>query len=230
MSMEDIIQLMKAQKEEQKLDLEAMFARQRDKEKKNRENEKAELVKDIRKGIKEEIRSEMKPLEERTTKIETATENMVDKVNKLMKKVNTLEKEIAEEREKEQHYKKKKSYSEAIRDRVKERPSSEASKVYNKDKEDDTESVKMIFKKAAKVIGLKPIDKLHVEHIKRRLSYEEKDKSDEELWKAALERAVEMFLEKEMRIRGDDLAKISIVKIFPPAKDDWNVLNVELES
>ena len=57
-----------------------------------------------------------------------------------------------------------------------------------------------------------------------------KDKSDEELWKAALERAVEMFLEKEMRIRGDDLAKISIVKIFPPAKDDWNVLNVELES
>ena len=93
MSMEDIIQLMKAQKEEQKLDLEAMFARQRDKQKKNRENEKAELVKDIRKGIKEEIRSEMKPLEERTTKIETATENMLDKVNKLMKKVNTLEKE-----------------------------------------------------------------------------------------------------------------------------------------
>ena len=160
MSMEDIIQLMKAQKEEQKLDLEAMFARQRDEEKKNRENEKAELVKDIRKGIKEEIRSEMKPLEERTTKIETATENMLDKVNKLMKKVNTLEKQIAEEREREQHYKKNKSYSEAIRDRVKERPSSEASKVYKKDKEDDTESVKMIFKKAAKVIGLKPIDML----------------------------------------------------------------------
>ena len=85
---------------------------------------------------------------------------MLDEVNKLMKKVNTLEKQIAEEREREQHYKKNKSYSEAIRDKVKERPSSEASKVYKKDKEDDTESVKMIFKKAAKVIGLKPIDML----------------------------------------------------------------------
>ena len=109
MSMEDIIQLMKAHKEEQKLDLEAMFARQRDEEKKNRENKKAELVKDIRNGIKEEIRSEMKPLEERTTKIEEATECMVDKVKELMKKVTTLEEQIAEEREKEQHYKTKKS-------------------------------------------------------------------------------------------------------------------------
>ena len=45
MSMEDIIKLMKAQKEEQKLDLEAMFTRQREEEKKNRANEKAELVK-----------------------------------------------------------------------------------------------------------------------------------------------------------------------------------------
>ena len=57
-----------------------------------------------------------------------------------------------------------------------------------------------------------------------------KDKSEDELWKAGLESAVEMFLDKEMRIRGDDLAQINNVKIFPPAKNDWNVLYVELES
>ena len=56
------------------------------------------------------------------------------------------------------------------------------------------------------------------------------DMSEDELWKAALESAVEMFLDKEMRIRGDDFAKINIVKIFPPAKDERNVLYVELES
>ena len=230
MSMEDIIKLMKAQKEEQKLDLEAMFTRQREEEKKNRANEKAELVKEIRKGLKEEVRSEMKPLEERTTKIEEATECMVDKVKELMKKVTTLEEQIAEEREKAKMNEKKKSYSEVTREKVEEKTTYEASKVYNKDKEDENEDVKMIFSKAAKVIGLKPIDKLHVEHIKRRLSYEMKDKSDEELWKAALKKAVEMFLEKEMRIKEDDLAKINITKIFPPAKENWNVLYVELET
>ena len=45
-----------------------------------------------------------------------------------------------------------------------------------------------------------------------------KDKREDELWKAALESAVEMFLDKEMRIRGDDLVQINIVKILPPAK------------
>ena len=56
------------------------------------------------------------------------------------------------------------------REKVEERTASKASKGYNKDKEDYTENIKMILSKAAKVIGLKPIDKLHVEHIQRRLS------------------------------------------------------------
>ena len=51
------------------------------------------------------------------------------------------------------------------REKVEERTTSKASKVYNKDKEDDTENIKMILSKAAKVTDLKPIDKLHVEHI-----------------------------------------------------------------
>ena len=57
-----------------------------------------------------------------------------------------------------------------------------------------------------------------------------KDKSDKELWKAVLERAVLMFPEKQRRIREDDLAKLNVVKIFPPEKESWNVLYAELES
>ena len=98
------------------------------------------------------------------------------------------------------------------------------------EREGDRDDIKVIIRKAAKIIGLKPIDKLHVEHIKRRLSYTMENKNEDELWKAALEKAVEMFLDKEMRIRGDDLAKINVVKIFPPARDEWNVLYVELDS
>ena len=73
-----------------------------------RRTEKAELVKEIRKGLKEEIRSEMKPLEERTKNTEQATECMVDKVKELIRKVTTLEEQIAGEREKEKMKKEKK--------------------------------------------------------------------------------------------------------------------------
>ena len=230
MSLDEIIRLMKSQKEEQKADLEAMFARQRDEEKKEREKEKEELVKDIRNGIKEEIKAEMKPLEERTMTIEAATENMPDQVKELMKKVNTLEDEMAKNKEKEEEQRMKPRYSDVTRKKYDKIAKIKTPTKVNDEKEEQREGIKKIISKASKVIGLKPIDKLHVEHIKRRLSYTMEDKSEDELWKAALESAVQMFLDKEMRIRGDDFVKINIVKIFPPAKDEWNVLYVELES
>ena len=225
--MEDIIRLMKVQKEEQKADLEAMFIRQRNEEKHEREKEKEELVRSIRNGIKEEVKAEMKPLEERTKKIETATVNIAEQVKDLMVKVNNLEEELVEKQKKADEKVEKARYSDVTRNKGEERPRIKATE---NEREGDRDDVKVIICKAAKIIGLKPIDKLHVEHIKRRLSYTMKDKNEDELWKAALENAVEMFLDKEMRIRGDDLAKINVVKIFPPARDEWNVLYVELDS
>ena len=68
--MVDIIALMKAQKAEQKAELEEMFTRQRVEEKKERDKEKEVLVKEICFGIQEDIKAEMKPLEDRTEKIE----------------------------------------------------------------------------------------------------------------------------------------------------------------
>ena len=37
-----------------------------------------------------------------------------------------------------------------------------------------------------------------------------------------------MFFDKEMRIRGEDMTKLKIIKIFTPAREVWNVLYVEL--
>ena len=79
-------------------------------------------------------------------------------------------------------------------------------------------------------MGLKPIDKLHVQHIMRRQKDEMKDETEDVQWHAAMKTAVKIYLNSEMRIQGEDYEKLNIVKIFPPAKEDWNVLYVELES
>ena len=38
---------------------------------------------------------------------------------------------------------------------------------------------------------------------------------------------VKSYLKCEMKERPSDIEKLDIVKIYPPAKEDWNVLHVE---
>ena len=99
-----------------------------------------------------------------------------------------------------------------------------------KETNQEQEATNKVFSSAAKVIGFKPIDKVHVEHIMRRQKEEMQHRSEEDQWQEALSSAVKLFLEKEMRIKEDKYSRLEIVKIFPPAKDDWNVLYVEFKT
>ena len=85
--MADINALLRDQKAEQKSDMEEMFAKQRDVEKKEREKDKDNLLREIRAGVKEEISVKMKPIEDRTGQTEKKTEKMGDQVKELYKKV-----------------------------------------------------------------------------------------------------------------------------------------------
>ena len=96
--------------------------------------------------------------------------------------------------------------------------------------EEKVEEKKELFRKAATVVGLKPIDKLHVQHIMRRQKEDMKNETEDVQWKAAMKTAVKMYLNSEMRIKGEDYDKLNIVDIFPPTKEDWKVLYVKLES
>ena len=64
----------------------------------------------------------------------------------------------------------------------------------------------------------------------RRQKEEMTTESEEEQWQEAMHTAAKMFLEKEMRIGREEFNSLEIVKIFPPAKDDWNVLYVEFKT
>ena len=80
---------------------------------------------------------------------------------------------------------------------------------------------------ARRVVGLRPIDKRHVEQTKRRLE-EKEGETEEEKEKRAKEGAVMLFLKAEMKMKEADLKELEIVKIFAPVKEEWNTLYVEL--
>ena len=97
------------------------------------------------------------------------------------------------------------------------------------EEQEEKKRIREMFGHARKVIGLKPIDRKHVEKVNERLEEVESESEKERQERAKLQ-AVEDFLKYEMRMKPEDIEKLTIKKIFPPAKDEWNVLYVELET
>ena len=94
------------------------------------------------------------------------------------------------------------------------------------DKE-ERDRVRFLLSSGRKILGLKPIEKKHVEQMARRLEKVDGEKPQEKEERAK-KGAVMMFLKWEMKMKQEDVDQIKIVKIFPPAREDWNILYVEL--
>ena len=96
--------------------------------------------------------------------------------------------------------------------------------------EDKDNRVKQIIREAKKVVGMKPIDKAHMQHTMKRNRETDEDMDEDERWEKALDETVKAFLKYEMKMKSEDLEQLQIVKIFPPAKEEWNTVYVEFES
>ena len=73
---------------------------------------------------------------------------------------------------------------------------------------------------ARRVIGLTPIDQRMLELQMQSFGARDKDE--------AMLMEVKSFLKCEMKIKPSEIDKFDIVRIFHPARDNWNVLYVEL--
>ena len=96
--------------------------------------------------------------------------------------------------------------------------------------DDKNLKVSKIIREAKKIVGMKPIDKAHVEHTMRRNEETDKEMDNDERWERAKDETVKFFLKYELKIKGEDTAQLKITRIFPLAKDEWNMLYVEFES
>ena len=209
----------------------------RSKERQEDKEERMALAKDMKEAVQKEMVDVMKPWQERTVRVEESMTVIGEEVRKMAEEMKNNKEQMAGRTE-------GRSYSSMVgqgasstailtggnsaplggrRGGTAELGGGGGASVDQVEKE----RVRGMLAHAGKVIGLKPIDKRHVEQVNRRLEEVEGETEVERQERAKLG-AVRMFLRDEMRMKNDDMDELRIVKIFPPAKDDWNVLYVEL--
>ena len=189
-----------------------------------------EIAETVKEGIKKEIKDAVEPIRERQDKVEKETEASNAKIDKLVDELKEMRDEM-----KKMNEKKSNTWGEVTRNSWQERETIETQPAQPPNKaapelEDEEAKVKKIIREAKKVVGMRPIAKVHVQHTMRRNEEADKNKDMEERWKKAMTETVEAFLKYQMKMAEDDIDQLKIVKIFPPAKDEWDILYVEFES
>ena len=82
--------------------------------------------------------------------------------------------------------------------------------------------IRDICSKARKIVGFTPIEPRMLEIQKN--SYGAKDNEE------AMLMEIKSYWKCEMKVKPSDIEKMKIVRIFPPAKEDWDTLYVEFEN
>ena len=193
--------------------------------------------------VKREMEDAMQPWKERTVRVEEKTAEMGEDMRKLTAEVRGLREQMSTRQE-------ERSYA-GVTEHVGARHEGArhegvrfegarhggvvtganavpigAGGIVSEDQE-EKQRIRTLLGEAKRVVGLKPMDKLHVEHTKKRLAAIEGETEDEKEMRAK-KGAVIFFLKAEMKMKEDDIAKLDIVKIFAPAREEWNTLYVEL--
>ena len=198
----------------------------------------AEIAMSVKAGIKKEVQDAVEPLKNRQDQTEKETEAAKDKINKLEEEVKEMRKDMVMLKEKKTETWASKLAEGGGRSlpggwtaRSKGSHTEECPSTKDARGMDDKDAkVRKIIREAKKIVGMKPIDKAHVEQTMRRNDDTDKDMDKDERWKKAMDETVKAFLKYEMKMKQEDIEELKINKIYPPAKDEWNILYVELET
>ena len=209
---------------------------EREEDAKRMDKFKDELINSVRKEIKNEVQVAIEPLKERQEKTEKEAEETNEKVEMIFQEMKKMKEQMNKIVEIGANPGKGRatdieSVGESERDNL-----PEGWRLRNKTLESrrecstgmEDQSAKLL-RNARRVLGFKPIDRVHVEHCMRRVEQDEENLSKEEAWERAKEKAVSEFLKYEMKMKEDDIEQLKTVMIYPPAKEEWNVLYVEYE-
>ena len=213
--MDDIIKLLKEIEE------------RRQQEREEDKQERKAVADEIKEGAKKEMQESMKLWQERTIRVEERTTETREKVKRLAIEIREKKEQVITGL-KNQSYASATGRSGASCSSPTEANTVLISKTVNT-KEDLEEKARIasLLSSGSKVIGLKPTNKRHVEHVTRRLE-DIVDETEVQRSERAKKGAVNLFLKHEMKMKDEVIEELYIVKIFSPAKDEWNTLYVEL--
>ena len=194
-------------------------AREKEEDSKVREIERKEdmqkILEMIAIGVQKEVKSVMKPLEERL--------DMQEKTNMEMSRQFITIKEELEALKKVMNGQEFPSLPSANSGPVFPRLELTRTLISSEDNLGAAEGeIKQMCADARRVIGLTPISPRMLEL--QINSYGAKDKEE------AMLMEVKSFLKCEMKVKPSEIEKLDIVRVFHPARDNWNVLYVELVS
>lgn len=94
----------------------------------------------------------------------------------------------------------------------------------------DDEETKKAMKKAAKTLSFFPIPYQEVETIRKELEEDKADGVEDDMYSAALKKALGEFVMDEMAMRQDDWDALEIREIFTPRGTDWRTVYLEVET
>ena len=180
---------------------------------KERDEDMAKIADMIRSGVREEVDSAIQPVTDRLIVQEKVTEGLGNQITTLMREMETL----------------KKHQDSSIKSQSEPTGVSSAAAdcelvvVNSSDRDGDhNRRVLDICEKARRIIGFTPIEPRMLEiQIE---SYGAKNMEE------AMLMEVKSYWKCEMKVKPTEIEKIQIVRIFPPAKENWNTLYVEFGS
>ena len=227
---QDILAFLKAEKEQRE--------KEKDEEKATRQRERqedmAKLAEMIKDGVKEEVQSALKPLEDRIEGQEKRTEGLSGQVVQLLEDMEALKSQVKVA--KEFPALPQPTGGALARfvaaggvtgdvtacDREPGGGAAGIAPVFREVNDDSEARTLDICARARRIIGFTPIEPRMIEL--QKTAYGAKDTQE------AMLMEVKSYLKCEMKVKPCDIAKIDIVKVFPPAKKEWNTLYVEFGS
>lgn len=205
-------------------------AKEREEDKEVRAKERKEdmdhILDMIASGVKKEVMAAIQPLEERLELQEKVNKELYTQVDALMKEVELMKERGNQQQEAFPVL--PQPQVQQVQHQEDERMQWAANRIGDREhlirRSEDEHSVTMknLCASARRVIGFSPIEPrmldIQVE------SYGAKD-IEEAKWME-----VKSYLKCEMKLLPSVINRLNIVRIFPPAKQDWNVLYVEFAS
>ena len=224
-SIQDILSFLKSDKDDR--------AKEKEEDRVERENARAEDMRKIgemiKSGVKEEVFTVLKPLQDKLDRQERVVEELTMQLTSVMKEMETLRGSVSNRpgfpilQQPASHQ----PTSQPVQEQAAHGQAQQAVQVAGhvrggRQEESDAarHNIQQICSNARRVIGLAPIEPRMLEI--QIQSYGAKDIQE------AMLMEVKNYLKCEMKVKPSVIEELDIVKVFHPAKDDWNTLYLEL--
>ena len=171
----------------------------------------------LKNAVKIEVMAALEPLEERMNRQEEASEEITRQFSSIMKEVERLKVTAS-------NFPALTGPSSTVSERIVSRGYSrmERAMYCDNDMKANMEGIRDMCAAARKVVGFSPIEP-------KMLKIQMEGFGAKDLQEAVL-MEIKLYLKCEMEMPPSEIEKLEIIRIFPPARDDWNVLYVEFGS